>query len=71
MSALPETLLRIAHTDAARRLSSLSEPFAVLFERGDLSVELFAPREADTQSPHRRDELYIVIAQRVPRNVFA
>jgi len=28
------------------------EPFAVLFKRGDLSVELFAPYEVDTQQPH-------------------
>ena len=35
-------------------------PFAVLFERGDVSIELFAPRGVDTQLPHSRDEIYIV-----------
>lgn len=45
---------------AALALASLPVPFAVLFERGDVSVELFAPRGVDTQTPHTRDELYIV-----------
>jgi threonine/homoserine/homoserine lactone efflux protein len=33
-----------------------------LFNRGDLSVELFAPHEVDTQQPHEQDEIYIVAA---------
>ncbi|WP_260858933.1 cupin domain-containing protein [Paraburkholderia sp. BCC1885] len=41
-------------------MAELPAPFAVLFERGDLSVELYAPRGVDNQSPHTRDELYIV-----------
>ena len=38
------------------------ERFAVLFERGTLSVELYAPRGVDRQQPHSRDELYVVVA---------
>ena len=34
--------------------------FAVLFERGDLSMELFTPRGRDTQTTHGQDELYVV-----------
>lgn len=61
MAAAPnDDLLKIAETDASRLLASLPVPFSVLFERGDISVELFAPRGTDTQSPHTRDELYIV-----------
>jgi mannose-6-phosphate isomerase-like protein (cupin superfamily) len=37
------------------------ERFAVLFERGTLSVEVYAPRGRDPQQPHSRDELYIVV----------
>jgi mannose-6-phosphate isomerase-like protein (cupin superfamily) len=34
--------------------------FALLFEHGSLQVEIYAPRGADTQKPHTRDELYVV-----------
>ncbi len=32
------------------------------FDRGGLSLELFAPRGIDHQTPHAQDEIYIVIA---------
>lgn len=52
--------LHLDEAAAALALAALPVPFAVLFERGDVSVELFAPRGVDTQTPHTRDELYIV-----------
>ena len=55
-----DDLLRIALTEAAERLVAEPKPFIVLFERGDFSVELFAPRGSDTQQPHDQDEAYIV-----------
>lgn len=36
------------------------KPFIELFRHGTLSVELYAPRGRDPQSPHTRDEVYIV-----------
>lgn len=36
--------------------------FVTVFERGSLSVELYAPRGEDLQTPHDQDELYIVAA---------
>jgi len=60
MTAIPNDVLHISETEASRLLSELPLPFAELFARGDVSVELFAPRRADTQTPHTRDELYIV-----------
>jgi mannose-6-phosphate isomerase-like protein (cupin superfamily) len=45
----------------AARVAEAAKPFLVLFERDDALVELFAPREADTQGPHDRDELYFVV----------
>jgi mannose-6-phosphate isomerase-like protein (cupin superfamily) len=35
---------------------------APLLAHGSMLVEYYAPRGADTQSPHTRDELYIVAA---------
>src|SRR5579859_3091024 len=47
---------------AAARVAEATEPYTVLFERGDVTVELFIPRESDTQGPHDRDELYFIVA---------
>jgi len=37
------------------------ERFATVFEHGSLSVEVYAPRGSDLQTPHTRDEVYIVV----------
>jgi len=39
------------------------------FARGGLSLELFAPRGVDHQSPHAQDEIYIVIAGRATLDI--
>lgn len=36
--------------------------FAEAFRHGSMSVELYAPRGADPQQPHRQDELYVVLS---------
>lgn len=38
------------------------EDFTYPFVRGQLKAGLFAPRGSDTQTPHARDEIYIVMA---------
>lgn len=38
------------------------ERFAQVLERPGLEVEIYAPRGIDTQTPHDRDEIYLVIA---------
>ncbi len=38
------------------------ERFVKLFDHGTLVVELYAPRGADSQKPHTRDEVYVVAA---------
>jgi hypothetical protein len=52
-------MLRLDEHAEGERLAGSSKPFVELFERGDVSVELFAPRGKDTQSPHDRDEMYL------------
>ena len=37
------------------------EPFSVVMKQGSMSVEIFSPIESDTQSPHRQDEIYVII----------
>lgn len=46
----------------ARLPGPQGERFVTVFEHGTLEVELYAPRGHDPQSPHRRDEVYIVVA---------
>ncbi|MEK7316742.1 MAG: cupin domain-containing protein [Candidatus Eisenbacteria bacterium] len=36
--------------------------FASVFSHGTLQVEFYAPRGEDTQTPHTRDEIYVVIS---------
>lgn len=36
------------------------KPFAELFGHGSLTVELYAPRGRDPQTPHTRDEVYVL-----------
>jgi mannose-6-phosphate isomerase-like protein (cupin superfamily) len=49
--------------DALRQLPNPEgKQFATVFEHGTLEVEIYAPRGNDPQSPHRRDELYFVVA---------
>jgi mannose-6-phosphate isomerase-like protein (cupin superfamily) len=55
-----DNMLRIALSEARDRLIHESEPFVVLFKRGEFSVELYAPRGTDQQLPHDQDEVYIV-----------
>jgi len=35
--------------------------YAVLFRHGSLQLQIFAPRGRDTQRPHTRDEIYVVL----------
>ncbi len=45
----------------ARVPGAKGERFATVFERGSVSVEVYAPRGKDPQSPHTRDELVWVV----------
>ena len=56
------------HLTVAEGLARLPGPegkrFVELFKHGTLSVELYAPRGHDPQSPHSRDEVYVVVQGR-------
>lgn len=52
---------RVTVAEAARLLPGPGgERFARVLEHGSMEVELYAPRGVDGQTPHSRDELYIV-----------
>ncbi|HEV2763838.1 MAG TPA: cupin domain-containing protein [Pyrinomonadaceae bacterium] len=50
--ALAEALARVPTVEGKR--------FSTVFERGQLLVEIYAPRGHDPQQPHARDEAYVV-----------
>jgi mannose-6-phosphate isomerase-like protein (cupin superfamily) len=55
--------LQVTLAEALRRLPDpQGKRFAVVLEHGTLSVEIYAPRETDLQTPHTRDELYVVMS---------
>lgn len=47
---------------ASEQLPDQALRFATLLQHGSMSVELYAPRGTDPQTPHTKDELYIVIS---------
>jgi len=57
---------RITVADALQRLSERKDGkrFVELLTHGSLSVEIYAPRGRDLQTPHARDEAYVVVQGR-------
>ena len=55
--------MQVTLTEALRRVPDApGKRFSVVLEHGTLSVEIYAPRGADPQTPHTRDELYVVMS---------
>ena len=54
--------MHITSRDALEALASHDSPFKVLFEHGSLQVEIYKPENIDLQTPHTRDELYVIVA---------
>ena len=54
---------RLTVADALGRLPGpAGERYVELFQHGTLSVELYAPRGTDPQTPHTRDEVYVIVS---------
>jgi mannose-6-phosphate isomerase-like protein (cupin superfamily) len=52
---------RLTVSDALARLPGpAGERYVELFRHGTLAIELYAPRGHDPQTPHTRDEVYVV-----------
>jgi mannose-6-phosphate isomerase-like protein (cupin superfamily) len=53
---------RMSIEEGLAKLSGpMRERFVELFKHGTLSIELYAPRGHDPQTPHTRDEVYVVV----------
>lgn len=56
-----DNCFEINFADALSRLPGpQNESVVTLFEHGSLVVKLYAPRGTDPQTPHSRDEVYVV-----------
>ncbi len=51
---------RVTQAQAMDRLTPDSR-FATMLRAGSVEVEIYAPRGVDPQTPHTRDELYLVM----------
>ncbi len=47
-------------TTALERLRAHNDDYAVVFGHGTLEVGYYAPQGVDSQTPHERDEVYVV-----------
>jgi len=53
-------LLAISMQDAERALRSQDDDSVSLFVHGTLDVKYYSPQDVDRQSPHKRDEIYVI-----------
>jgi len=51
---------RMTINNALQSLKGEQAPFKELFRHGSLSVEIYQPHKEDFQSPHKRDEIYVI-----------
>ena len=53
---------KLTADDALKKLLEQSEfPFTVMMKHGTMTIEYFAPQQVDTQTPHKQDEIYVII----------
>lgn len=55
---------RLSYETVKKKLGAETRPFIKAWKRGELEIELFEPREIDTQKPHERNEIYVVVKGR-------
>lgn len=55
--------MKVSITDAVEKLDAAhGQLFAKVMEHGTMSVEIYRPIKNDPQTPHKQDELYIIIS---------
>jgi mannose-6-phosphate isomerase-like protein (cupin superfamily) len=53
---------RLTPSAARAALTATDRPFIELFRHGTLAVEFYRPDGVDRQTPHIRDEVYVVVS---------
>ncbi len=54
--------MKISRQQAFHKLQGTKQEFMELFKHGSLSVEIYKPDKTDQQTPHSKDEVYIIIS---------
>ena len=57
---IKQARLTLQHAEAA--LKNVPSEFVKVFEHGSLEVEFYRPERIDKQTPHSRDEIYVVVS---------
>jgi len=53
--------LKVSLADAKKQLKEQSEfPFTTMMKHGNMTVEYYAPKDVDLQTPHIQDEIYVI-----------
>ncbi|MBE8721249.1 cupin domain-containing protein [Sphingobacterium pedocola] len=55
-------MIKIQEKQALDKLAQSGKEFISLFDRNNLSVEIYKPDLVDKQQPHDKDEFYVVIS---------
>ena len=55
-------MIAFSPQEALDTLDDHSHPFISLFKNASCEIEVYKPDQVDLQTPHDRDELYVVIA---------
>lgn len=53
-------MLKLTNAEALQRLAETKTDFARLLEKQNFDVSLYKPDKTDPQTPHARDELYVI-----------
>ena len=54
--------MKLSPEDGLKKLADSGQLFTELFRHGSLAVEVYRPIDQDLQTPHDRDEIYIIIS---------
>lgn len=62
MRLILKTNIKLSLNEVQEKLRDSSKEFIEFFQDGDLSIESYKPDKIDKQTPHTRDEIYIVVS---------
>lgn len=54
---------KVSPHEARKQLLAEHEfPFTAVMKHGSMTIEYYAPETLDTQTPHKKDEIYVIIS---------
>src|SRR5438270_7902639 len=54
-------MIHFSISDADVALAKVPTEFVLLFQHGSLKMEWYKPERTDKQTPHRQDEVYVIV----------